>query len=502
MGKFCAQLRCHDAGSPRNDNTMARVMSVRVHGARFCARLKPRQVVYRLQVRRLSSKPAKKMCVQELLGEKGKQEHRFCLSMCCSSHTTPTKKQRDKQRKNKMELTVRTFGKRQYAIEVGEDDTTEKLREKVASATGLCEDDFHMEFGGEEVEDITQLSAGDTVVLTEAKAKKYEAIAALHALGERDITAGRLRVVRDVEVATLLLQAEVATAITNDFFANSAVTSIDFSNVSVVDVIRKGFLRHCTSLTAVDLSGLSALTRIEDNFLYSCSALTTANLTGLRAVTTIGKCFMQHCTALTTVDLSSLRSVTTIGEYCLSDCTALTAVYLSGLSALTRIEDGFLFSCSALTTVNLTGLRAVTTIGARFMQRCTALTAADLSSLRSVTTIGEWCLADCRALTAVDLSGLSALTRIDYSFLFPCTALTTVNLTGLRAVTRIGPGFMKKCRNLKTVRGLGTCSYVVLYHVPWHGASCLCTAASLLLVCSVYCAHNAVKGYLYVNSLD
>ena len=93
-----------------------------------------------------------------------------------------------------MELTVRTFGKRQYTIEVGEDDTTEKLREKVASATGLCEDDFHMEFGGEEVEDITQLSAGDTVVLTEAKAKKYEAIAALHALGERDITAGRLQV--------------------------------------------------------------------------------------------------------------------------------------------------------------------------------------------------------------------------------------------------------------------------------------------------------------------
>ena len=137
-----------------------------------------------------------------------------------------------------MELTVRTFGKRQYAIEVGEGDTTEKLREKVASATGLCEDDFHMEFGGEEVEDITQLSAGDTVVLTEAKVKKYEAIAALHALGERDITAGRLQVVTDAEVATLLLQAEVATVIPDDFFRYSAVTSIDFSNVSVVDVIR------------------------------------------------------------------------------------------------------------------------------------------------------------------------------------------------------------------------------------------------------------------------
>ena len=333
-----------------------------------------------------------------------------------------------------MELTVRTFGNRQYAIEVGEDDTTEKLREKVASATGLCEDDFHMEFGGKEVEDITQLSAGDTVVLTEAKAKKHEAIAALHALGERDITAARLKVVRDAEVATLLLQAEVATAIPDHFFQSSAVTSIDFSNVSVVDVIGKGFLWHCTSLTAVDLSGLSGLTRIEDCFLFSCSALTTVNLTGLRAVTTIGAHFMYRCTALTTADFSSLRSVTTIGEYCLAHCTALTAVYLSGLSALTRIEEGFLYSCPALTTVNLTGLRAVTTMG---------------------------------------------------------------------------PDFMFQCTNLKTVRGLGTCSYVLRYHVACHRARLLVRGvdwtpwvASLLFVCSVYCTHNAVKGYLYVSSLD
>ena len=324
-----------------------------------------------------------------------------------------------------MELTVRTFGNRQYAIEVGEDDTTEKLREKVASATGLCEDDFHMEFGGEEVEDIAQLSAGDTIVLTEAKAKKYEAIAALHALGERDITAGRLQVVRDAEVATLLLQAEVATAIPDDFLAYNAVTSIDFSNVSVVYVIGKGFLWHSTSLTAVDLSGLSALTRIEDSFLTSCTALTTVNLT-------------------------VLRSVTTIGTWCLGHCTALTDVDLSGLSALTRIEDYFLYGCPALTTVNLTGLRAV-------------------------TSLGKYCLARCTALTAVDLSGLSVLTTIEDDFLISCPALTTVNLTGLRAVTTIGPRFMYGCTHLKTVRGLGTCSYVVLYHVACLRAWCLFT---------------------------
>ena len=79
---------------------------------------------------------------------------------------------------------------------------------------GLPEDGFVMSFGGvamDEGYDMTQLSAGDTVVLT--KAKKYEARAALHALGETDITAQRLKTVQDPEVACLLLQAEVATVI-------------------------------------------------------------------------------------------------------------------------------------------------------------------------------------------------------------------------------------------------------------------------------------------------
>ena len=344
-----------------------------------------------------------------ILGKKW-QARIFLLANVLFPHptrTTPTKKQRETQNKtkqNKMELTVRTFGKRQYAIEVGEDDTTEKLREKVASTTGLCEDDFHMKFGGEKVEDIAQLSAGDTVVLTEAKAKKYEAIAALHALGERDITAARLQVVTGAEVATLLLQAEVATAIPDYFFQHSAVTSIDFSNASVVDVIGNRFLLNCTSLTAVNLSGLSAVSRIENHFLTSCPALTT-------------------------VDLSSLRSVTTIGAWCLANCTALTAVNLSGLSVLTRIEDYFLYSCPALTTV-------------------------DISSLRSVTGIGECCLTDCTALTAVNMSGLSVLTSIEDYFLASCSALRTVNLTGLRAVTTIGASFMYECTALTTAQQL------------------------------------------------
>ena len=90
-----------------------------------------------------------------------------------------------------MELCVQGYDENKFVIEVGENDTTETMRQKVASATGLCEDSFRMGFGGkEEGEDITELSAGDTVVLT--KSTKYQSVETLRALGETDISEARL----------------------------------------------------------------------------------------------------------------------------------------------------------------------------------------------------------------------------------------------------------------------------------------------------------------------
>ena len=69
-----------------------------------------------------------------------------------------------------MELTIKDCADNLYVIEVGVDDTTEEMRQKVASAAGLAEDSFHMGFGGkEEGEDMTQLSAGDTIILTKTQ---------------------------------------------------------------------------------------------------------------------------------------------------------------------------------------------------------------------------------------------------------------------------------------------------------------------------------------------
>ena len=204
-----------------------------------------------------------------------------------------------------MDVTIQGYDETKHVIEVGEDDTTEALRRKVATATGLAEDSFHMGFGGkEEGEDITELSAGDKVVLT--KTTKYEAIAALHALGETNITDERLKEVTDPKVASLLLQAEVVTAIPDDFFGNSAVTCIGSSCVSIVDDIRDTSLPHCD--TILDLSKLPFVTAIGNWFLADCTMLSTVELSGMQAVTSIGNGFLSNCTMLSTVDFTGMKS--------------------------------------------------------------------------------------------------------------------------------------------------------------------------------------------------
>ena len=178
-----------------------------------------------------------------------------------------------------MDVHFEDFRANQHTVEVGADDTAEDMRRKVTSAMGLPEDSFCMSFGDEamvEGYDMTQLSAGDTIVLT--KTMKYEAVAELHALGETDLTPERLKKVEDPEVACLLLQAEVATVIPDGFLWSGSLTRLDLSAVSFVTRIGDRFLEECTSLTSIDLSGLSNVTRIGSYFLDGCTSLTNRGL--------------------------------------------------------------------------------------------------------------------------------------------------------------------------------------------------------------------------------
>ena len=163
-----------------------------------------------------------------------------------------------------MELNIEGFDGKTHVVDVDVDDTAKQLRRKVATAVGFAEDTFHMDFGGNgEGEDfnITALSAGDTVVLTQ-RDYKQEAIAALRALGERDLTPERLARVKDPKVAQLFLQAEVVTVSPNRFLARTKLRSLDLSAPLAITAIGSNFLSRCSSLESINLSGLRNVTRI------------------------------------------------------------------------------------------------------------------------------------------------------------------------------------------------------------------------------------------------
>ena len=155
-----------------------------------------------------------------------------------------------------MEICVKSFDGEKYTVEVDMDDTTADIRRKVASAAELCEDGFDMSFGGEvmaEGDYTTQLSAGDTIVLTKkTKSQKDDAIAALRDMGETNLTPEGfedfliIRNLRDAKVAQLFLQAEVVTEIPSRFMA-----AYDFKEP--LD------LSGASGVTAIDTSGGGAM---------------------------------------------------------------------------------------------------------------------------------------------------------------------------------------------------------------------------------------------------
>ena len=285
---------------------------------------------------------------------------------------------RTQNHNKQMDVHFEDFRANQHTVEVGADDTVEDLRRKVASAMGLPEDSFCMSFGDEamgEGADMTQLSVGDTIILT--KTQKHESIAALHALGVTDITAEALATVEDPEVACLLLQAEVATVIPDGFLSGSSLTTLDLSAVSFVTRIGDEFLYDCTSLTSIDLCGLRNVTVVGDNFLRECTSLTSIDIFGLRSVTVVGDSFLAGC-MFTTLDLSPLSNVTVLGHCFLASCK-FTTLDLSPLSSLTEIGGYFLWDCVGLTTLDLSRLSRVTLVGSPFV---------DFASLKSIYLTG------------------------------------------------------------------------------------------------------------------
>ena len=352
-----------------------------------------------------------------------------------------------------MEICVKSFDGEKYTVEVGVDDTTADIRRKVASAAELREDGFDMSFGGKllaEGDAITQLSAGDTVVLTKTKSQKDDAIAALRDLGETSLSIGRFEGLEDPKLVRLFLQAEVVTEIPDHFLQGATFSELDLSGVPGVTYVGNFILKCCISLRTADLSGWSNVTHIEGGFLSNCTALQTLDLSGWNSVAHIEHSFLSNCTNLRTLDLSGWSNVTRL-KYFLYDCTSLTTLNISAWNNVTQLGYQVLSSCSALRTLDLSGWNNVTHIGHCFLSNCTSLTTLDVSGLNNVTQVGKSFLYDCSALQTLDLSGWSNVTRVEEHFLSKCTSLTTLDFSGWSNLTRVDEYFLSNCTSLTTL---------------------------------------------------
>ena len=258
-----------------------------------------------------------------------------------------------------MEICVKSFDGEKYTVEVGVDDTTADIRRKVATAAELREDGFDMSFGGKllaEGDDTTQLSAGDTVVLTKTKSQKDDAIAALRDLGETWLTPPVFNGLTDPKLIHLFLQAEVVTEILYGYLQGGTFEVLDLSGATGVTRVSSHVLAHCNALHTIDLSGWYNVTHIEGFFLDSCNALHTVDLSGWRNVTQIEDFFLANCPALQTLNMTGWSNVTQVGEAFLFNCSALKTLNLSGWESVQNIEKGFLKGCKIRnSSINVAG---------------------------------------------------------------------------------------------------------------------------------------------------
>ena len=311
-----------------------------------------------------------------------------------------------------MEICIECLDGEKYTVEVGVDDTITDIRRKAAAAAALCEDGFDMRFGGKvmaEGDFTTQLSAGDTVVLTKkTMSQKEHAIAALRDLGwETRLTAESLVSLTDPKLVHLFLQAEVVTEIPNAFLSGGTFRELDLSGVSVVTKVGADFLSYCEELTTIDISGWSNVTRIGNRFLKG-SGVRTLDISGWNKVTEIEYSFLRDGCMLDSLDLSGWNNVTRIGTCFLYNCCRLTTLDISGWNKVTVIKSHFLYDCNSLTTLDISGWSNVTYIEQHFLANCSSLSMLNFSGWSSVTWIETGFLAGCKKIR-VNIAGSSSV---------------------------------------------------------------------------------------------
>ncbi len=283
------------------------------------------------------------------------------------------------------------------------------------------------------------------------------------------------------KLTTINLPATV-TSIGNYAFRNTAVTDIDFKNISTVGI--ESFY-GCANLKAAAFSG--AIRSIGAKAFAGCTSLETVNLaTGL---TSIGELAFENCVSVQSFNIPA--TLTSMSGNPFSNCSGVTKFTVDSANKSFIFSNGALYDKTGYTliyysaantadtftlpdsvheiltgafagsklksfaipaTANITVIPAyafkdsklltsvsipatVQTIDSHAFEGCSALLSINIPE--SVTTIGDYAFADCSSLASVTLSQRNTSFKSLGSHLFEnCTSLTNVvDFQGYHAFT-------------------------------------------------------------------
>ena len=263
------------------------------------------------------------------------------------------------------------------------------------------------------------------------------------------------------------------------FAGCSALKEVELPEV--VNTIREGAFRDCTSLTKFTAKGL---TSIYPQALAGCSALQELNLPKCRSfgaastgwTSEESSCFY-GCTSLKKITLANevrdikipayafngLESLETIdtslrftdaGNFAFNNCKKLTGVDLSNLSSIGQYAFN---GCESLTELKLTS-KTLPLIGMYAFANCKSLATVEIGG--SVSVIGEHAFENCTSLKKVTLS--DGLSSIDQYAFAGCTALDDIAIPA--SVISIGNGAFRQVKQFKSNGGSYTVEDGVLYN--------------------------------------
>jgi len=229
------------------------------------------------------------------------------------------------------------------------------------------------------------------------------------------------------------------TSVGDMFNACTNLTTLDVSSFDTDKVENmSGLFRNCTSLQNIDLSDFDTSNVTDMNSMfYGCKALTSLDMGNGLDTGNVNdmKAMFFDCLTLTILDLSSFNTsnVTDMGEM-FDGCGKLTNIELGNSFKTDKVTDmnRMFMYCRSLTNLDLNGFdtKNVTSMNRMFYD-CSGLKDLDLSNfVTSNVTDMSFMFYNCAGLNSLDLSNFNTgnVTLMNGMF-YNCTGLTSLNVS-------------------------------------------------------------------------